>query len=997
MKNKLITGCLAVCAGFISIESTAQINSPGAQGYLDRGVAMYRDKNYNGCMDQLLQMRQLHPDGIMDQEALYYLAMSSLHSGDDEAIELLGEYLNFYPESARVAEVRAAMGDYYFTRAIYGKAIEQYALVGGSALPTNLADDTRYRMAYSRMMIGENEAAMQGFESLRSSREYSNAAAFYCGYINYSQGNYRQARADFDRVNQKQEPGQAVPYYVSQMDFLDGKYESALSVARAALEGDAASEFAPELNRIAGESLYHLGQINQSIPYLQKYIAAEANPRPSSLYILGYDKYMAGDYAGAIPLLQRATVANSAVGQSAYLYLGLAYAKQGDNNAALMVFDQAAQLDYDAAVSESARYNYIAARLDGGNAPFVNSVSLMEDFLKRYTRSEYAADIRRSLVNGYMSDNDYDSALRILEAASKSGDMTADMQRARQQALFMLGTRRYSDGDLSDALEYFDNAIDARGGDKTVKAQALLWAGNTLSDMDDNKEAIARYKAFLSATPVSDPLYTQGLYNMAYAQFNDEDYTAAYPNFVKVSDTPGISDQLKADALNRAADCKFADRKYNEASTLFAKAHKAYPQGGDYALYRQAEMAGYQRDYKKRISLVNELTTTYPQSPMIPMALMLKAESEEALNQHAASCDTYARLIDEYPLQPLSREAYLRMAASRASRGETDDAIATYQKLITLHPSSAEAATAMDDLKNIYITQGRLPDYVAFMNSVEGAPQVDASALEGEAFADAEQRYLSLGDTSRLNMYLEQFANGSNAPRALAYLADEALVSNRYDDALHYADRLLSKYPDSPDAEDALAMKADAQSQLGQLELALESYRELGKRAAKVENKRDAMNGLMLRAIDLGRYDDVLTATQQLLSTTSAGAPEVGKIKFYRALALERTGHGGEARQIWQPLSENLTDLYGIKSAVYLAQSLLDASQPDEAETTAHRVISTGSPHTYWLGRAFIVYSDVLRAQGKDFEANEYLKALRSNYPGQEADIFQMIDQRISQ
>ena len=33
--------------------------------------------------------------------------------------------------------------------------------------------------------------------------------------------------------------------------------------------------------------------------------------------------------------------------------------------------------------------------------------------------------------------------------------------------------------------------------------------------------------------------------------------------------------------------------------------------------------------------------------------------------------------------------------------------------------------------------------------------------------------------------------------------------------------------------------------------------------------------------------------------------------------------------------------------------------------------------------------------QGKNFEAREYLQALRSNYPGNESDIFDMIDTRL--
>ena len=40
--------------------------------------------------------------------------------------------------------------------------------------------------------------------------------------------------------------------------------------------------------------------------------------------------------------------------------------------------------------------------------------------------------------------------------------------------------------------------------------------------------------------------------------------------------------------------------------------------------------------------------------------------------------------------------------------------------------------------------------------------------------------------------------------------------------------------------------------------------------------------------------------------------------------------------------------------------------------------------------------SDIYSAQGKDFEAREYLEALRENYPGGETDIFMMIDARLN-
>ena len=61
----------------------------------------------------------------------------------------------------------------------------------------------------------------------------------------------------------------------------------------------------------------------------------------------------------------------------------------------------------------------------------------------------------------------------------------------------------------------------------------------------------------------------------------------------------------------------------------------------------------------------------------------------------------------------------------------------------------------------------------------------------------------------------------------------------------------------------------------------------------------------------------------------------------------------------------------------------------------ADKLINAGTSHNYWLARAFIVLSDALRRQGKVFEADEYLKSLRNNYPGADDDIQQMVSERL--
>ncbi len=73
------------------------------------------------------------------------------------------------------------------------------------------------------------------------------------------------------------------------------------------------------------------------------------------------------------------------------------------------------------------------------------------------------------------------------------------------------------------------------------------------------------------------------------------------------------------------------------------------------------------------------------------------------------------------------------------------------------------------------------------------------------------------------------------------------------------------------------------------------------------------------------------------------------------------------------------------------------AAATPRRRATADALINANPPHAYWLARGFIVLSDALRAQGNGFEADEYLRSLKSNYPGTEAEIFDMIDSRLKQ
>ena len=87
--------------------------------------------------------------------------------------------------------------------------------------------------------------------------------------------------------------------------------------------------------------------------------------------------------------------------------------------------------------------------------------------------------------------------------------------------------------------------------------------------------------------------------------------------------------------------------------------------------------------------------------------------------------------------------------------------------------------------------------------------------------------------------------------------------------------------------------------------------------------------------------------------------------------------------------------MYSAKAAVLMSNSLLKRGETERAHKMIDDFINSNPSQQYWLARGFIVLSDILRAEGDDFEADQYLQSLRTNYPGNEADITRMIDERL--
>lgn len=984
--------------------SPRSVVSPLTTGILERATVMSARTNAAGALDltdRILRSTLLTPSERDDTE--YINALSLLQTGDTaEGYAALERFVANHAASPLRWKATLALAAADIAEGSYAMALRRYDTIPDNAFAGDAARELTLNRAYCRLLQGDADAALPLFEAVGNDGLLGEDARFYRGYIAYIKGDNAKARRLFEGLSTTRAPERYAGFYLMEMDFADRRFDRALSEAQRMLaDTSTPTEFTAECNRVAGESLYNLNQEKKGLPYLWKYAAAVSNPAPSAFYILGVNELADGDSDAAIKLLQRAVAADNAMAQSAYLLLGQAYLKRGDKDSALMAFEKAYRMNYDRQVQETAFYNYAVARLDGGRVPFGSSVDLLDDFLREFPDSRYAPRVQQYMVEGYMSQNDYEAALRALDGVRNP---SAELRQARQQVLFVLGSREYTSGRFEAARTHLKEVTDMNqeGLNPSVTAQARLWLGDCLYHIGDYPGAAQQFQLFMKSESAESDPYNRALarYGLGYARFASGNYAEALNAFEKAITTgkAGVLDQRAlADANNRAGDCLYYLGRLDDASRRYAAAYDLHPGSGDYAIYQLAVVEGMRGNHADKIDRLNRLMTDFPTTGLVPSALLEKAESQLAMGRRDAAIATYRALVADHAATVPGRKGYLQLALTYLNGSDRQAAIDTYKEVITRYPSSDEARLAADDLKRLYAADNRLEEYASFINAIPEAPRIDRSEMEHLSFEAAENAYAADGSTGRLEEYIASHPAGADAPKALYYMAESAWNKGNSVKTEKIADELLENFPHSECAEDAMLLKAQAQMAQNKYEPALRTLRELESRASDAAMVSEARKAIMRAADALGRWSESLEEADALMSSTAANSGDTpGEITYYRARALNGLGRVKEARNVWRQLAAYPDNIYGSMSAVALGQSLYDAGELKAARETIDALIDANPPHSYWLARGFILYSDILRRQGKEFEAREYLKSLQSNYPGKEADIQNMINQRLN-
>ena len=700
---------ILVGASFLSAAPYAPSESPDSPAaFLSRGRAMLDADNPAGAIDQLQFILTTEAPLTVDQQHdfMITLARATGENADPRCIALADRFLLLFPQSSEARTAFIVKGNYCFSHSRWSEALEAYRNVDLATLPADIRSECAYRQAICCLRTGYLPEARTLLRSVKSDKDYALRVKYYEAYLDYADGLDERAMEKFSDVARAiaarpslREKGMEPTFYMTQILFRQKDYKGCIKAAQSLLRRDKN----PETLRVLGLSRYALGEYSQARGVLEEYVTlADDNATDDALYALGVCEYDAGDNSLAASRFDRLLDRENALAQGSYLYMGQIEAAAGNSSAAAINFENAWRMNFNSEISETALFDYVAARSKGGSIPFDSNVEMLERFIASYPDSNYASMVERRLASLYYDQGDYEKALT---AASRLGTADAADRLLNQKILYAAGTAALSKGNPRRAADLLQRCVSLGGkSDPSLTARANLWLGDARYAL---KDYAAAERAYLAARKNGGQ---QALidYNLGYSLMMQKKFGNAAPYFRTVADTRSADADMRRDASLRLADCLYYSGDYDEARNAYASMmHDAGRESG-YASFRHAQLLGLQGDTKGKIRQLEQLVNSGEEGAWMVNALTDLADTYTAEGESAKAAPLYERLVSRYPSTPeaiRAREELERYNEETREAREFDEAVAALESA-DLREARAAAELLEQYADNVFTDRG---------------------------------------------------------------------------------------------------------------------------------------------------------------------------------------------------------------------------------------------------------------------------------------------------
>ena len=476
-------------------------------------------------------------------------------------------------------------------------------------------------------------------------------------------------------------------------------------------------------------------------------------------------------------------------------------------------------------------------------------------------------------------------------------------------------------------------------------------------------------------------------------------YDESHSWFRKYIKNKSETDKARWDDANmRTADCFYAMRQFDNSLDFYNAAISNHSSSADYALFQKGIIMGLQNNQQGKAASMETLLAQYPKSKYKPDALFESGRVAMSMNNDTKAEASFNKLLSDYPQSNYNGRALLNIGLLQYTGKQDEQALQTYKKVIVKYPGTAEAAEALNGVKNIYVGNGKPDDYFSYIKTVPNA-SVSNGAQDSITYEAAEQRYLK-GNMEEaatdFSNYLSRFPEGAFRLNATFYKAECDYRNKSYDMALAGYEEIIGK-PKNIYTEKSLVKAATIQFRNAKLDEAIVYFRKLEETADMLDNILTAQTGLMRCYNNTSQREEAITYAQKIIASEKASKEMVNEAHLIYGRSSMEAGDLATAQREMSIIAKQSGEV-GAEAKYGLALIQNKLQNFKSSKDKCFEVINAVPSYNYWIGKSFILLADNYIALGDTFQAKHTLKSIVDNYerdPGDKEDIKTMAIEKL--
>lgn len=561
-----------------------------------------------------------------------------------------------------------------------------------------------------------------------------------------------------------------------------------------------------------------------------------------------------------------------------------------------------------------------------------------------------------SLATIYYDEGDFDRALPLFSRVTEyPGDLA-------QSAWLYIGQIYKSRGDDQAATLAFDKAAKETWNSDVARAASYNLAvsaaeGGTLPFTD----AAESMESFIEQYP--DSPYASSLSNyLSNAYYARRDYENALRQIDRIPNPDGQVKATRQKILYQLGVSRLQQGKVTQAIEALKEASS--PQAPDKAVAAQAALwlgdAYYvKKDYSQAAKAYTTALADGKTGTNAALAQYNLGYSYMKLREYGRAETAFSKAMSMKGLSPEQvADARLRYADCLYYNGKYDQAMKLFREIRSGGGQDAVFASIRE--ADILGRDGKLKEKIQILEELNTAG--NNGIWKSTVMSRLADAYSESGDDR-------------NAARLYASMLEGAEEGT---------DNIQIYY--------SLASNAENLYNGGDKASALEAYKVIENSGIEELYPMAVMGIVRSSATD----SEVIDYASKALSIPGLSAEENDEARLLGAVAAINAGTDREAAmETLRSIAASPDMVWAPRAAVTLGELLLKDGDTEGAEAVLLNLVDNGSDDNYWMARGYIALADVYIAQDKDYLAKLYLDALKSNYPGRERDIIDMINNRI--